>query len=124
MRVLLVDDDEPLRRSMARVLSRDAIVIGVATAAEVLALIAAGERFDVLVCDYHLPDLTGTQLHARLRIVAPELARATVFVTGDADLESVRISLASLGPILSKPVSGAELRQAVAYVAASLAKLE
>jgi len=59
-RVLLIEDEEPLLRILARNLARRGhTVIGAASAAEAITALRSGERFDVLLLDVNLPDQTG-----------------------------------------------------------------
>ena len=61
-RVLVVEDDEQLRGSIARLLQGEAVeIVTVGTVAEALAALE-GERFDCLVTDITLPDATGYDL--------------------------------------------------------------
>jgi PAS domain S-box-containing protein len=83
-RILVVDDEEILLRSVKRILSKDHDVVATAAAAEALALCAAGERFDLILCDLMMPDMTGMELHGELSRIAPEQAAKMIFVTGGA----------------------------------------
>jgi DNA-binding response OmpR family regulator len=59
-RVLLVEDEEPLRRILARNLARRGYQVTEAgSAAEAIALLRAGEPFEALLLDVNLPDQTG-----------------------------------------------------------------
>ncbi len=58
--VLLVEDEEPLRRILARNLARRGYrVTEAGSAAEAIALLRAGGPFDALLLDVNLPDQTG-----------------------------------------------------------------
>ncbi len=59
-RVLLVEDEEPLRRILARNLSRRGYdVTEECSAAAAIAVLRTGAPFDVLLLDVNLPDQTG-----------------------------------------------------------------
>ncbi|HEY1390607.1 MAG TPA: response regulator [Ktedonobacterales bacterium] len=59
-RVLLVEDEEPLRRILARNLARRGYQVAeAASAAEAIALLRANGSFDALLLDVNLPDQTG-----------------------------------------------------------------
>ena len=83
-RVLVVDDDQMVLRTMVAALDEDHDVTAMTSGREVLARVAGGERFDVILCDLMMPDLTGMDLHAALASIAPEQAHRIVFVTGGA----------------------------------------
>ncbi|HKT40552.1 MAG TPA: response regulator [Ktedonobacterales bacterium] len=58
--VLLVEDEEPLRRILARNLARRGYQVAEAgSAAEAIALLRADGSFDALLLDVNLPDQTG-----------------------------------------------------------------
>lgn len=58
--VLLVEDEEPLRRILARNLARRGYQVAEAgSAAEAIALLRADDSFDALLLDVNLPDQTG-----------------------------------------------------------------
>jgi C4-dicarboxylate-specific signal transduction histidine kinase/CheY-like chemotaxis protein len=83
-RVLLVDDEIQVLRALQRGLSPTHEVVSVTSALEALDRIGAGERFDAIVCDLMMPEMTGMDLHARLLSLSPEAARRTLFITGGA----------------------------------------
>jgi CheY-like chemotaxis protein len=66
-RVLVVEDDEVARRSVAELIGGDDVeVLAVATSDEALAALADG-RFDCLVLDLKLPQSTGFELLERIK---------------------------------------------------------
>jgi C4-dicarboxylate-specific signal transduction histidine kinase/ActR/RegA family two-component response regulator len=119
-RVLVVDDDALVVRSVARTLADRYEVVTCASALEVRARVERGERFDALLCDLMMPDMTGMELHGWLAARAPELARRVLFITGGAFTEAAVRFLAEGGaPCVEKPFEPEELRQAVERVAAA-----
>jgi signal transduction histidine kinase len=82
--VLIVDDDAALGRAVQRTLSACHDVVVLTSAAEALARIEAGERFDVILSDVMMPDVTGMEMHQQLLRVAPDQAARVVFLTGGA----------------------------------------
>jgi signal transduction histidine kinase/ActR/RegA family two-component response regulator len=80
--VLIVDDDPIFSRSARRAL-RPHRVHESATASEAaFQLLQPRYTPSLVVCDLMLPGSDGTDLHARVRDVRPELARRFLFVTG------------------------------------------
>jgi PAS domain S-box-containing protein len=66
-KILLVEDHEPSRAALAHLLTRRKMtVVQASSAAEALAK-ADGEKFDVVVSDIGLPDMTGYELMVMLR---------------------------------------------------------
>lgn len=82
-RILVVDDDRSVLAAVARVL-RGHDVRTVDTGRAALDLIVAGERFDVILCDLMMPEMTGMDLHRELLDVAPDAVDRIVFMTGGA----------------------------------------
>src|SRR5262245_59584597 len=73
LRLLLVDDDEPLRQTLARRLERqDMAVTQAGNGAEAPAKAVQG-RFDVAVLDLHMPGMTGLELLEQLKTRQPDL---------------------------------------------------
>jgi CheY-like chemotaxis protein len=91
-------------RAVRRTLAREHDVVCEERARAALARLSAGERFDLLVCDLMMPDLSGAELHAALRAARPDLADRMVFLTGGAFSPTARAFLASVAnACLEKP---------------------
>ncbi|WP_242345990.1 MASE1 domain-containing protein [Anaeromyxobacter terrae] len=111
---ILVVDDEPLIGSTVRRVLADHDVDSVTDARAALARLAGGERFDVVLCDLMMPDLTGMDLYEALARAAPGMAARMVFITGGAFTERARRFLEGSGlPRIEKPFAPAALREAV-----------
>ncbi len=82
--MLIVDDDKRVALSLALLLRGDHDVEASVEPRAVAARILAGERFDVIVCDLSMPEMTGMDLYAAIAEKAPEQAERFVFVTGGA----------------------------------------
>jgi len=76
MKILLVEDDERLSRSLARLLVQDRHNVEVAADGETGLEIALGENgIDVVVLDIGLPDISGIEVARRIRRDKRDLAR-------------------------------------------------
>ncbi len=114
-RVLVLDDDPMVGRGLARSLAGGPEVVVISSAREALERITGGERFDVVVCDLMMPELSGEEFQRRVAAVRPELARTMIFITGGAFTPSASSFLAATkNAWLQKPVSANSLRQLVA----------
>ncbi len=83
-------------------------------AREALALLAAGESFDVILCDLNMPGMNGMEFHAAL---TPLQAKRVLFVTGGALADPAEQFLKQAAVrVLTKPVEVGQLRAAVAAV--------
>ncbi len=83
-RILVVDDEPLVGRLVERALVRDHHITVEITGRAGLERIVAGERFDLILCDLMMPEMTGMDLHERLVAVAPDQADRMVFLTGGA----------------------------------------
>jgi CheY-like chemotaxis protein len=75
LRVLVVDDEEPVMRVATRMLAYGGIeATGVVTGAEALEHLArAPGSFDVAIVDLAMPGMSGLELSVKLRTLSPEL---------------------------------------------------
>ncbi|MDB4979662.1 MAG: multi-sensor hybrid histidine kinase [Myxococcales bacterium] len=113
-RILVVDDEELVLRVVERGLSQDHEVVAVTNAKEALALCAGGERFDMILCDLIMPDMTGMDLHRELSRLAPDLTERMVFLTGGAFTTKARQFLSDIArEHVEKPFDLAGLRALV-----------
>jgi CheY-like chemotaxis protein len=109
-RVLLVEDQDSLRRLFQRVLRAQGYAVrGVRDAASAIRLIAEkGEDFDLLLTDVVMPGMSGLELAERVNRLLPE-ARV-LFVSGHLEHPSLRSGTPPAGAsLLRKPVSPADL---------------
>ena len=83
-RILVVDDEPIVTRSVKRALDRAHDVVAMNSPRQALEAIVAGARFDLILCDLMMPEMTGMDLYAELQRVAPELVPRVVFLTGGA----------------------------------------
>jgi len=103
-RILVVDDDPLVARSIARALSPAHEVVTARSATEALACLERGERFEACVCDLMMPETTGMELYEKVRGEDPRLAERFVFVTGGAFTDRARDFLVrTSSPCLEKP---------------------
>lgn len=111
-RVLVVDDDPHVLRSLTRALARDFAVASARNGREALDLVRAGRAFDAMLCDLMMPELSGIELHELLERDDPELAKRTVFLTASTFSGRARTFLEAAGqPHLEKPVDAKTVRK-------------
>lgn len=92
----VVDDDESLRRSLARLLRAAGMQPTTYASAEELRADVRHPRFDCLILDVQLPGMSGVEL--RNRLAAEGVAPPVIFVTGHDDPRAHRDAMA--GPCL------------------------
>ncbi len=114
VRVLVVDDEPFICSAIQRLLRREHRVTTVTSAREALSLVSAGQRFEVILSDLMMPDMSGEDLVTALRQVAPEQAGRVVIMTGGAFTPRSEEFLRSLHlPHLTKPLTLESLRGAI-----------
>ncbi|MFN2572445.1 MAG: ATP-binding protein [Gemmatimonadales bacterium] len=120
--VLLVDDEEGLRRAVLTFLRRrgmHAIAVGEGTDA-LRAL--HRERFDVIISDVRMPGMSGGELLERLRQEYPAMVNRLIFTTGDTFDHDTSTLLRDAGvPSLVKPYDFSKL-EALLYEVAEAAR--
>jgi signal transduction histidine kinase len=105
-KLLVIDDEPAMVRLLERVLEEHHDVVTSTSARGALSRIEAGERFDLIVCDLMMPEISGIDFHAHLERHHPALASRIVFMTGGAFTEQAKAFLArtNIGHI-AKPFS-------------------
>jgi EAL domain-containing protein (putative c-di-GMP-specific phosphodiesterase class I) len=108
VRVLLVDDEPAIARSLSRFLVQAGHVVTAAGNGEEAIKLLAGDSFDVIVSDIRMPGMDGLTLLRAIR--AKDLDVPVVFMTGSPALETVIQAMESGAfRYLMKPVEGKEL---------------
>ncbi len=105
--VLVVDDEALIGRVLARALGPFADVEVALSGAEALEIIMKGissRRFDLVVCDVMMPEMSGPELFGRVKALDPATAGAFVFVTGGASPEAQERMKATGAPCMQKPL--------------------
>lgn len=117
VRVLLVDDEEMVRRVCARVLRRaEMTVVEAEHGAEALSLFhATPDAFDVVLLDLVMPVMDGEQTFLALRKLKPGLPVLLMSGYSRAELVSRAVGQGSCG-FLAKPFTSRELVDAVREV--------
>jgi CheY-like chemotaxis protein len=112
---ILVIDDEPQIGRVVKAALRNHEVVCLTSAVEALARLRAGERFDIIVCDLMMPQMTGMDFHEALERELPEQLQRIVFLTGGAFTAKARAFLERVKNLrIDKPFEVAALRALVA----------
>ena len=113
-RVLVIDDDRQVGEAIARVLSSEADVDLVTEGRVALERLAAGERWDVVICDLMMPDCSGVDVYAGTVERAPDAVGSLVFMTAGAFTPRTRAFLENVSrPCLEKPLDAERIREIV-----------
>jgi PAS domain S-box-containing protein len=109
-RVLVIDDEPLFGSTVARMIEAEHDVTVETTAQGALARLAAGEAFDVILCDLMMPDVSGMEFYERLMRNAPGVAKRIIFTTGGAFTDAARTFLDRVpNARLAKPFTRREL---------------
>lgn len=104
-RILFVDDDELILRSMARVLRQHAQQasweLHFVTDGEVALELLAQKAFDVVLVDAQMPRMSGTTLLRRVQELNPSVVR--ILLSGHTGLDLLRIALPLVHQFIAKP---------------------
>jgi PAS domain S-box-containing protein len=123
-RVLIVDDDEAVRRAVVRVLAGEHDVTAVAGAADALDILARGERFDLILADIVMPGMSGVDLWRRVEKLLPDQVGRFMFFTAGTFSAATRAEVAASGcACLEKPIDGPRLLRAVRDTARNAAQV-
>lgn len=109
MRIAVVDDDSVMVSLVTRLFPGHDIA-AFSGARPVLEIIAAGERFDVIITDLIMPGVSGEEMHTELSALAPDQARRMIFITGGLPPEGSQV------PTLQKPFNHTMLQEIVERV--------
>jgi CheY-like chemotaxis protein len=116
-RILLVDDEPLILRSVARLLRDQHDIEVAANGREAYDMLTSGEQFDLVVCDLMMPIMTGMELFEAIAKIDKPLCDKFVFLTGGAFTEGARRFLSTVeNPTLDKPVQPNLLRSVVSGV--------
>jgi CheY-like chemotaxis protein len=109
--ILLVDDEliilESLRIQVSRLLPENVQVEVASSGEEAISLInelkASNENLLLVISDYHLDDMKGTEVLSRVKNTFP--AAKIALLTGMADAEAVKVFKSQITPdaVLNKP---------------------
>jgi PAS domain S-box-containing protein len=113
-RVLVIDDEPGLLRSIGRWLERTHDVVTALGGREALEILGADPRFDAVLADLMMPDVTGMDLYESVRERHPGLQDRFVFMTGGAFSPRAQRFLAeTTNRCLDKPFALEQLLDAV-----------
>ncbi|NUQ75199.1 MAG: PAS domain S-box protein [Polyangiaceae bacterium] len=113
-KLLLIDDEPAFRASLGHLIGAWHDVSTAASAREALDRLARGERFDLLLCDLMMPQMTGIDLYEELHRTAPDQAARMVFLSGGAFTARAQAFLTRVpNAYLEKPFKIEELNKLI-----------
>jgi signal transduction histidine kinase len=117
--VLVVDDEPAVLRSLELLLAREHDITTADSARRALEIIEDGRagRYDVVLCDLMMPEMSGMELYDQLRARRPEMARRVVFMTGGAFTpQGQRFLMEGRHTCVAKPIDRDALTLAIAVL--------
>ena len=112
--ILVIDNEESLAQAIRRFLGVEHNVTAVYRARDALDLLELGTRYDVVLCDLMMPQITGMELHGEVLRIDPAQASRIVFLTGGAFAPSAREFLTTTtNRRIEKPFDLKEVRRLV-----------
>jgi two-component system NtrC family sensor kinase len=108
-RLLLVDDEENIRRSLKRVLRRGDWHVETAPDAEVALAMFPQFQPEVVLSDFRMPGMNGVEFLAKVKELSPRTQR--IMLTGQADQQAIEeaINRSEVFRFISKPWNDAQL---------------
>ncbi len=107
-RILLAEDDAPLRRSLKKFLTNAGYSLCTCSNAREALVAAEDFRPDIVICEYHLPDANGAMLIKRLLAVTHDVV-AVLISEFDFELIADEVAQSNVHGFLKKPFDLAEL---------------
>ncbi len=102
VRILLAEDDDDVRRVLAKALERPKWQVDEAADGEAAWAAHCGNRYDLIITDHRMPRLTGLELIMRVRAERPDLP--CILISGEFPAEPAELDLLIRpGQTLGKP---------------------
>jgi CheY-like chemotaxis protein len=102
--ILYVDDEEINLRLFKNTFRRNYNVVTVSSGKEGLELLAS-QKFDLIVTDQRMPNMTGVELLSRIQEMFPGVPPARLILSGYGEPEAIEIAFKEYGlfKYISKP---------------------
>jgi signal transduction histidine kinase/CheY-like chemotaxis protein len=108
-RLLFIDDEQDLCEAMREAVGGCHDVVTTTDARQALTLLAAGQRFDLILCDMRMPEMTGIDFHTRLGADNPAQASRVVLMSGGFTRRPGDAPITWPRPLLDKPFAVEEI---------------
>jgi CheY-like chemotaxis protein len=116
-RILVVDDEPHICRALDRLLTDKGHQVDTTPSPLKALEMLRDTRYDLILLDLRMPDMSGIELYERIGIIAPALQRKVVCVTGDVVSSQNETFLHETGiPCVAKPFGVNDLMRQVKQV--------
>ena len=120
-KVLVIDDEDAILEMVRETLSEHGYEVDIARDGEAALRRLDKTPYDLALCDWRMPGLSGQQVYERLSVSNPALSRRMIFITGDVINDKAQKFLRDRKKVcLTKPFSLVEFREAIGKALASL----
>ncbi|HEX3801190.1 MAG TPA: response regulator [Verrucomicrobiae bacterium] len=114
-RILVVDDEPPIAKSLKMLLTMKGYVVETVESASLALEIFAAGKYDLVITDYALGTMTGLDLSRAIKEQCP--VQPIIMISAYAELLSSRKErLVNINRLMGKPFSVEELLEAVAHI--------
>jgi CheY-like chemotaxis protein len=116
VRILIVDDEKRVLQSLAKTLEREEKleyeILKTESGEEALEMI---HKFpiELILCDHKMPNITGTELLEKIRLVDPSIIRILITGYSEVDIARNAVNKAKIHYFIEKPPDPDELRKIV-----------
>lgn len=93
-KILIIDDDQDIRLLLDRFLSKNGFITETTSNGESTIELLKQSAFDLILCDFKLPDITGLELIQKIKILNP--GASIIIITGYSDVK-VAVKTIKLG---------------------------
>src|SRR6187402_517499 len=84
--ILVIDDDKDICLTLSKFLTKNNYMVEVAHKGEEGLQTLRNNNFDLILCDYRLPDYTGVELLQKIKVLSPGVA--IIIITGYSDVRT------------------------------------
>src|SRR6478736_2060648 len=84
--ILVIDDDKDICLVLSNFLTKNSYSVSTASNGEEGLRSLRSSNYDLILCDYRLPDVTGVELLQKIKILDPTVA--VVIITGYSDVKT------------------------------------
>ncbi|MGO1298405.1 MAG: EAL domain-containing protein [Vibrio sp.] len=108
-KILLVDDELPILKSLIRTLRMEFAEIYSTTHVEEAIEIVKNQRISLVISDFRMPKMNGVELLMKLKAINPQLS--TIMLSGQAELSDVSraLNVGAVHKFITKPWDSVEL---------------
>ncbi len=85
-KILVVDDDQDICQMLSKFLTKHQYVVHTAFTGEEALVQLRANHFDLILCDFKLPDLTGVELLQKIKVLNAHVA--VIIITGYSDVKT------------------------------------